>query len=151
MIVYRIGKTKYARDLTGEGARLYGGRWNNKMVSCIYTSESRSLALLEYTANVNIDNVPSALSITHIEIPEEEIFIVKERDLPGKWQQSPAPSTTKEFGSALLLSANHAIIKIPSVIIPQEYNYILNPLDAVSRKFKIKKVENLVYDLRLKK
>ena len=62
MLVYRIGRTKRAGDLTGEGSRLNGGRWNHKLTPCIYTSESRALALLEYTVNVNIDEIPRALT-----------------------------------------------------------------------------------------
>jgi RES domain-containing protein len=150
MLVYRISKTKYAEDLSGEGARRYGGRWNNKTVACVYTSESRALAILEYTANVNIEDIPRSLSITSLEIPDEEIFIVKEKDLPPNWQLSPAPSASKDYGSDLLLKAAHAVIKIPSVIIPSEYNYLLNPLHAVSRKFKIIEVNDFKYDMRLK-
>ena len=74
MIVYRIGSTKYANDLTGEGARLNGGRWNHKLTPCVYTSESRSLAILEYTVNVNVYDIPRALSMASIEIPETSIL-----------------------------------------------------------------------------
>src|SRR3954451_490341 len=99
MIVYRVGKSKYASDLTGEGATLYGGRWNNKLVGCLYTSESRALAVLEYSVNVNIEDIARALSITSIEIPDQIIKTLNEQDLPGDWRRSPAPSSTKEFGS----------------------------------------------------
>ena len=87
MIVYRIGKTKYASDLKGDGARLSGARWNNKTVGCLYTSERRALAVLEYTVNVNIDDIPGALSITVIEIPDKPARILTEADLPGNWKE----------------------------------------------------------------
>lgn len=150
MIVYRIGRTKYAKDLTGEGARLFGGRWNNKMVSCIYTSESRALALLEYTVNIGLDDILRALSITVIEIPDDKITTVKEADLPGDWKQAPTPSSTKIFGSALLLAAAEPVISIPSIIIPDEFNYLLNPLHLKSNKFKVISVSDFVYDVRIK-
>ena len=150
MIVYRVGKTKFASDLTGEGARLFGGRWNNKMIGCLYTSESRALALLEYTVNVNIDDIPRALSITIIEVPDQSIKILKEADLPGDWKHSPAPSSTKNFGSNLLLAAAEPVIRIPSIVIPGEYNYLLNPLHLESKKFKIIDVNDFVYDVRIK-
>lgn len=150
MIVYRVGKTKYADDLMGEGARLNGGRWNNKGVGCVYTSESRALALLEYTVNIDIDDIPRALSITTIEIPDRSMKILKEADLPGDWKHSPAPSSTKSFGSNLLLATNEPVIKIPSAIIPDEYNYLLNPLHLESNKFKIVSVRDFVYDVRIK-
>ena len=150
MLVYRVGKTKYANDLTGEGARLFGGRWNNKMVSCLYTSESRALALLEYTVNIDIDDIPRALSITQIEIPDRSIKVLKEADLPGDWKQSPAPSSTKTFGSSLLLAATEPVIRVPSTVVPDEYNYLLNPLHPESKKFKIISVRDFVYDVRIK-
>ena len=62
MKVYRLSKTKFAEDLTGEGARLNGGRWNHILTACLYTAESRALAVLEYTVNVNIDDIPRALA-----------------------------------------------------------------------------------------
>jgi RES domain-containing protein len=150
MLVYRIGKTKYSGDLTGEGARLNGGRWNHKLVPCIYTSESRALALLEYTVNVHIEDIPRALSITTFEIPETPIQLLTEADLPGNWKDVPAPSSTKDFGTELLKSLSHSIIRIPSAVIPNEYNYLLNPLHPEARDFKIKDIKDFVYDVRIK-
>jgi RES domain-containing protein len=150
MIVYRIGRTKYANDLKGEGARLFGARWNNKMIGCLYTSESRALALLEYTVNVNIDDIPRALSITAIEIPDKPIRVVNEADLPGNWKKYPAPYSTKDFGSKLLLAAEDPVIQIPSTIIPNEFNYLLNPIHPNSTHFKIIEISDFTYDVRIK-
>ena len=150
MLVYRVGRTKYSTDLTGEGARLFGGRWNNKMIGCLYTSESRALAVLEYTVNVNIDDIPRALSITTIEIPDLTINILNEADLPGDWRNSPGPSSAKEFGSALLLSAADPVIRIPSAVIPAEFNYLLNPLHTDSQKIKVIDISDFAYDVRIK-
>jgi RES domain-containing protein len=150
MIVYRIGKTKYANDLTGEGARLNGGRWNHKLTACVYTSESRALALLEYTVNVNIDDIPRALSFTTIEIPDDEILQLNLADLPGNWAAVPAPSSTKELGTRLLKAATHAIIKIPSAVITTEYNYLINPLHKGATDCKISDMSDFVYDVRIK-
>ena len=150
MIVYKVGRTKYASDLHGEGARLFGGRWNNKMVGCLYTSENRALALLEYTVNVNIDDIPRSLSITAIEIPDRPIRILNEADLPVDWKQSPAPSSTKDFGSKFLLAAAEPVIRIPSTVIPYEFNYLLNPLHPESKKFKIIDTSDFIYDVRIK-
>jgi RES domain-containing protein len=150
MLVYRIGKTKYAKDLSGEGARLNGGRWNHKLVPCTYTSESRALALLEYTVNVNIEDIPRALSITTFEIQDSQIQLLTEADLPGNRRQIPAPSSTKDFGTALLRSLNYSVTGIPSSILPNEYNYLLNPLHPNSRNFKIADIADFAYDVRIK-
>lgn len=150
MIVYRISRAKYANDLTGEGARLYGGRWNNKLIPCIYTAESRALAVLEYTVNVNIDDIPRALSFAIIDIPDKNILKLTEEGLPGNWKQSPAPSSTRQFGSRLLTESQTAVIKIPSAVIPEEFNYILNPAHPDSKNFKILDVQDFVFDVRIK-
>ena len=150
MLVYKIGKTRHATDLSGEGARLYGGRWNHKFTACIYTSESRALAVLEYTVNVNIEAIPRSLSITVIEIPSSSIFALTENKLPGNWKESPAPADTKDFGTQLLKAAKTAIIKIPSAIISKECNYLLNPAHINSKAFKIVEVADFVYDVRIK-
>jgi len=150
MLVYRISKTRYATDLSGEGAKLYGGRWNNKLTPCIYTSESRALALLEYTVNINIDDIPRALSIITLDIPDADIYELNLSQLPGDWKDVPAPSSTKDIGSNLLNESKNAVIKIPSAIIANEFNYILNPKHPHSKNFKIKDIKDFIYDVRIK-
>jgi RES domain-containing protein len=150
MLVYRVGKTKHANDLSGEGAKMNGGRWNHKSIPCLYASESRALSLLEYTVNVNIEEIPRALSITTIEIPDSEILIINEESLPGNWKRFPVPSSTQDFGSHILKTTKKSIIRIPSSVISEEYNYILNPLHINNKKFKIISINDLIYDLRIK-
>lgn len=150
MIVYRLGKFQYSDDLVGIGAKLFGARWNNVGTACLYTAESRALALLEYTVNVNIVDIPRALSFTVIEIPDDNIIELEIKDLPGNWKEYPAPSSTKDFGTNLLTLAENPIIKIPSTIIPEEFNYILNPAHAESHNFKILSIEDYIYDVRIK-
>ena len=136
MLVYRISKTQYAEDLNGTGAKLYGGRWNHIDTPCIYTASSRSLAILEFSVNVNIDYIPRALSICIFEIDETMVKEFEINKLPGDWKDVPSPFSTKEFGTKLLEKGN-PIIKLPSIIIPDEFNFILNPMA-------------FVYDLRIK-
>ena len=150
MIVYRIGRTKFANDLTGEGARLHGGRWNHKLTACVYTSESRALALLEYTVNVNIDDIPRALSFTAIEIPDDDMLPLGLADLPGNWNAAPAPTNTKQFGTVILKKNQHLVVKIPSAVIPAEFNYLINPLHSNIVRCKILSVSDFVYDVRIK-
>lgn len=150
MIVYRIGRTKYAGDLTGEGARLFGGRWNQKLTACLYASESRALAVLEYTVNANIDDIPRAMSITTLEIPDHSLQELKIAELPGDWAVAPAPRSTKQFGTALLQKAEHLVLKIPSAVIPQEFNYLINPSHKDSVSITIVDIRDFVYDIRIK-
>jgi RES domain-containing protein len=150
MVVYRLGKTKYAADLIGEGSRKMGGRWNEPGFACLYTSASRALAILEYTVNTNIHDIPRALSMICIDLGNMDILELTEAELPGDWKKFPAPASTKRFGSSLLKAAKKAIIKIPSVVVPEEYNYLLNPVHIDHKKFKILEVKDFIYDLRIK-
>lgn len=148
MLVYRVSKTQYAYDLNGTGAKLFGGRWNHIDTPCIYTAESRALAVLEYSVNINIDVIPRALSICIFEIDENLIKEIRPKKLPGDWQEIPAPYSTKDFGTKLLQKGT-PIIKIPSIVIKDEFNYILNP-NSLGKNIKLLEVKDFVYDLRVK-
>jgi RES domain-containing protein len=129
---------------------LFGGRWNHKSVQCIYTSETRALGLLEYTVNINIDEIPRALSIVTFEIPDQEIEIVSQEKLPGNWKEIPAPASTKDFGTNLLKTSAKGVFKIPSSVMPFEFNYLLNPLHPSAKNFKLIEIIDFVYDVRIK-
>ena len=151
MIIYRIGNAAYAKDLTGNGAKLNGGRWNNISVPCVYTAESRALAILEYSVNVPLSAILRALAMTTIDAGRAVIQELSAADLPGDWRVSPAPASVKDLGSKLLKKMEAAIIKVPSIIIPEEFNYILNPSHPDAKQFRIVGVKVFVYDIRIKK
>src|SRR5690606_15059663 len=94
--------SQFASDLSGQGARMFGGRWNHPNIACLYTSSSRALAVLEYTVNVNLDDIPRALSFTSIEIPDDQVLELSMADLPGNWRDAPSPASTKDLGTGLL-------------------------------------------------
>lgn len=150
MEVYHIGSPKYSALLTGEGAKLHGGRWNNIGTPCIYTSESIALCVLEYAANVSIEQMPSLLSVTVYTIPDKSWKEFKLEDLPQNWQEVPPPVETKLFGSHLLNEAKHFAFKLPSAVIPSEHNYILNTLHSDFKKIKIKEILPFTFDSRIK-
>lgn len=150
MIVYRLGKTEYCRDLSGQGAKLFGGRWNNVGTACLYTSQSRALAILEYSVNVSVQFIPKDLSFTVIEIDDKSIFEINKNELPTNWNDVPTPSSTKIFGSNLMLNSRYSILKVPSVIIEKEFNFLLNPTYADKDAFKILDVEPFQFDFRIK-
>ncbi len=149
MRVFRISNTQFARDLSGEGARLHGGRWNNIGTSCSYTSQSRSLAVLELSVNVSTISVLRYLSIVEIEIPED-ILELDIPALPANWREAPAPASTKDFGTDLLNKNLNAIIKVPSSVIPEEFNYLINSKHRRAGDCTIIGVKDFVYDIRIK-
>lgn len=151
MIVYRVGPSRFIRDLTGEGSKIYGARWNHVSFPCLYTAESRSLAVLEYSVNTKIDQIPRALSFLALEISDSFMKVVQQSELPGDWKSELAPESTQNFGTALLSSNNYLSIKIPSAVIPQEFCYLINPLHPAMKQVRILGLEDCIYDLRIKK
>lgn len=141
MLLYRIGKTKHAHDLTGMGAKLNGGRWNHEGIPCIYLAESRALSLLEYAAHTGIDKIPPTVSFTTLEVPDHSIQQLSAEELPGNWLQRPHSIESRDMGSALLTLNDSLLLKIPSVIIEQEYNFVLNILHPLISTVKITGVE----------
>lgn len=130
MFVYRISRRLYANDLSGTGAGLYGGRWNPKGVALLYTAGSISLTCLEYLAhNFHLfDAEDTCLSKIYIPTPAS-IEELNPDDLPGDWQEkSYVPASTQQFGADFFHAGRSHILKVPSAIVPQEFNYLLNPL-----------------------
>lgn len=150
MELYRISREKYVRDISGEGARLFGGRWNRKGVPLLYTSQSISLAALEVLVHTSISNIPTDLQLLVLEIPDEVningIFV---EDLPENWQQYPAPEEVVEIGNEWCTSGKAVGLQVPSVIIPQEYNMVLNPVHADFTHINIKEVRDFWIDERI--
>lgn len=130
MLIYRISSLKYANDLSGNGAGLYGGRWNPRGINLLYTASNISLACLEYLAH-NFHVMQTAnICLSKIEIPDNSlIHEVTKDELPKNWRErSYEPFTTQQIGLAFFERAQSYILKVPSAIVPDEFNYLLNPL-----------------------
>ncbi|WP_420386029.1 RES family NAD+ phosphorylase [Roseivirga sp.] len=139
MRLYRIAKSTYAQDLSGTGAGLYGGRWNPKGLNMVYSAGSIALASLEYLAH-NFHLIPtleSSLSI--IEIPDDAPIIELQKELLPKGWDTKLGSyhNTQNLGKEFLSEGKAYVLKVPSVIVPMEYNYLLNPLHSVHKHAKI--------------
>ncbi len=152
MFVYRItNKEHFALD--GMGG-LYGpGRWHEKGNLVIYTSEHASLAAWEKIVHVaSFENLPDNLLLVKIEIPDRiEIQIVPQKVLVKGWNSFPFTNETVNYGTSFLRKKEHLALKIPSVIIPDEYNIILNPLQTDIQFCKIISTTRFIFDLRVLK
>ena len=152
MIVYRIAHVKYKEDtLSGIGAEKFGGRWNQVGTRAVYCSENRALALLEYY--VHSDNVallPKELLLAVIEIPDD-FPIVELQKLPEKWSQYPYTTHSTAVFSKQLRKDDFFALKVPSSIVPMEYNLVLNPLYPDFGKVKIIDFVKIPIDARLKR
>jgi RES domain-containing protein len=149
MKVYRISKCNYIDDLSGTGAALFGGRWNSKRVYILYTAATASLALLETI--VHTSAIPrEGFCLLELEIPENKILEVKEKQLPSGWQTYPAPSSLKTFGDDFIQKGSFLALKIPSAVLSEEFNYLLNPGHPDFKKIKINKKKTITIDGRLR-
>ncbi len=150
MVVYRIAKTRNIHDLSGTGARTYGGRWNNKGIGIIYTSETRALATVEYLVHVPLSIVPSDISIAYLKIPDgitqNEISI---SDLPANWRDYPAPPELAELGTQWALTNDTLLLRVPSAAVEHEFNILINPLHPDMMHITISHIEEYRFDVRL--
>ena len=139
MRVWRICSRRHRR-FDGEGARLYGGRWNHAGTSVVYTSGSMSLAALELFVHVDTDLAPRGLVVIQVDIPDTlTIETVKIESLPRVWRRYPAPEALKDIGTAWAARASTAILVVPSAVIPEERNYLLNPNHRDFRRIRVRK------------
>src|SRR5437879_591330 len=123
---YRIVKRKFASTaFSGEGARLYGGRWNSAGVPVIYTSSTIALALLEWRAHLTQWPAPPVMII---EIQFSPTLVLTPARLPHHWKQLPAPKPNAAVGDNWVKSGKSAILKLPSAIVSEEFNYLINLL-----------------------
>ena len=147
--VWRITTAAFARSaFSGEGARLYGGRWNPKGVPMVYTAANQSLAMLEMLVQdqplraryVMIEaRIPSAVSIDRVRVD----------DLPSDWREIGARGKLQAIGAEWARKRSTAVLTVPSTIVPPESNYLLNPLHADFKRIKIGKPSTFETDLRL--
>jgi RES domain-containing protein len=146
---WRIVRAKHAATaFSGEGAARTAGRWNSRGVPVVYTSSTKSLAALEILVHLN---PPVSFKYVAIRIRFSEALTEKfaRGKLPAGWREEPPPSSTKQIGDAWVLEARSAVLVLPSVIIPGEPNYLLNPAHPDFKKISISKPERFSFDSRL--
>lgn len=147
--VWRITTARFAATaFSGEGARLYGGRWNPKGFEMVYTAESRSLALLEMLVQdaplrarylLVPAQLPDTVSLTHIDVA----------DLPADWRRLDQRDALQRMGRDWLDRGDSAVLAVPSAVVPAERSYLLNPRHPDFARIIIGEPEALETDLRL--
>lgn len=141
-----------ADDLGGEGAKKSGGRWNKKGTPVVYTSESIALACLETLVHINAQGLPLTRYLVRIDIPTKVWDLAKRLNAKTAgiaWDALPAGTASIERGQRWLQSNASALLLVPSVVIPQASNVLINPLHPDVRLIKAKKIEEFSYDPRL--
>lgn len=154
MHVFRISKARYAtlpQLLSGEGARLAGGRWNPPGTALVYTSATAELAAWEvwvHLAGAAETELPPLVLVT-LEIPNESILVVEENQFPPNWNEIPPLESTQSFTKDWLKEKDHLALRVPSVIIPRAYNYLLNPSHPRVEEVRLVEMQPFAFDARL--
>lgn len=149
MIVYRLARKAFKDDLKGIGAEKFGGRWNNIGVPLLYTCQHRSLAVLEVAAHMQLTQMPIDFYMIEIEIPDDDIRIVSDKQLPHKWMENPHNNLTQSFGDAFVRGSDFLAMRVPSAIVKQEFNLLINPNHNQAHKIEIVTSYPFVMDGRL--
>jgi RES domain-containing protein len=149
LTVWRLVTARFAASaFSGEGARLYGGRWNRKGVPLVYTAGSQSLAMLEML--VQDEPLRARYVIIPARIPKGlKIGQIELKQLPQDWRTISARTQLQAIGSAWAQEQSTAVLAVPSVVIPGETNYLLNPLHPHFSKIEIGEPQAFITDLRL--
>lgn len=148
MFVYRISKCRFIEDMSGTGASLYAGRWHNVGTHLLYTSESKTLALLENVVNNALMPYIKYCCIG-LEIPDKSIIDADIKKLPKNWQQYPAPESLKKIGDHFIKEQKAIALKVPSALLNNQWNYLLNPAHKDFKKIKLVEREEISFDKRL--
>lgn len=140
-----------SEDLSGEGARITGGRWNRAGIPVIYAADSIALACLETLAHLDFGSLPLNRYLVRIDIPVAvwgRRRILSPDELIG-WDASPAGKVSLDAGDAWLVQNRTALLQVPSVIVPEESNILINPVHKDSKTLVATKVRKWLYDARL--
>jgi len=150
MIVYRLSRGKYKRDLSGKGAKIAGGRWNSKGTSLLYTAQSRALCSVEIAVHVPFGVLPKNYKLLTIEFPDSAyVKTLSSEKLSPDWKEHPHPHSTQQIGDEFVEANNHLALKVPSAVVQGDHNYLLNPNHANFRKVEIVNIEPFEFDSRL--
>lgn len=154
MRVFRIEREKYLEStLKGFGAAVTEGyRWNGLNTYLVYTAESRALATLEVSVHLDFsEDLPTDRYYVEIDIPDDlEVLELKTEDLPDNWNIQPPSLETQYIGDDFVIANEAAILKVPSSIVPPEFNYLINPNHPDARRVTVISKQPLTFDQRFK-
>ena len=148
MLVFRITLTKYSNSLVASGR---AARWNSNDVKMIYTSCSRALSCLENVVHRSKLGLSSNFSVMQITIPGSiEVKDIDLKDLPFNWDKFECMHLMQKLGDNWIKEGETAVLKVPSSIIHDEFNYLLNPNHPEFKRIKLDTVKPFLFDDRIK-
>ena len=151
VVGWRIVKGKHAKAaFSGEGARIFEGRWNSAGVRMVYCSENLALAALEILAHTQPVRMRDKFRAFRVAFDDALMTIVDLKKLPKGWNAQPPGPVSKQIGDDWIKSGRSAVLALPSVLVPLERTFLLNPKHTDFSKIKIKDAGDFVPDPRLK-
>lgn len=149
MRIWRLTRRAF-QELDGEGARQAGGRWNSEGTPVIYASSTLALAALEYLVHVDVDDVPDDLIAIQMEVPPEApVEEILAADLPHDWNREPQHPACLEIGDRWVAESRALALRVPSAIVPEEANCLLNPGHADAGRVQVIRAREFAFDPRL--
>ena len=128
---WRIIKAKHAAEaFSGEGAKSAGGRWNGPGTAVVYTSDSASLAMLEILVHFQSPELLKRYVLFEVQFDDSLVEAIDGEVLPRTWRKYPPPLAVQRAGDIWVAGGSSAVLKVPSVIVPAGWNYLLNPAHA---------------------
>jgi RES domain-containing protein len=150
LTAWRIVAAKYkSKAFTGDGARLFGGRWNNKGVAVIYTAGSLALASIELVVHLPSPKLLETFVRIPVRFDPSLVQDLPAADLPREWQSRPISPKTKAIGDAWVRQQRCAVLKVPSIVVPEEHNYLINPAHPDFDKIEVGRPVIYHFDPRL--
>lgn len=148
MIVYRISNSAYSNDISGTGSKNLGARWNSRGIPVLYTAQHISLSVLEMLVNTNFKDYAIPLDLMYIKFPDQQpLTVIELNHLKKNWKDDV--DYTRFIGDEFFKQKELLILKVPSAVIQEEYNYLANPLHADFKKIRIIKTKSFWPDERL--
>jgi RES domain-containing protein len=138
-----------ARAMSGDGAYRRGGRWNPPGIRVVYCAESRSLAVIEVLANLKRPSFlgDQAWVLLPVELATE--LVEKPPRVPDSWRDTPYSAATQAVGAEWVQAQRSVALRVPSVVVPGEFNYLLNPAHPDFKRVKAGKPEPFAFDPRI--
>ncbi|OGF97915.1 MAG: hypothetical protein A2Z06_03920 [Candidatus Glassbacteria bacterium RBG_16_58_8] len=146
---WRIIKNRYAAHaFDGEGSRLYGSRWTSPGIRVVHASESLSLAVLEVLVHLQTSAPLVSYSVYTVDFPEDLVEELDKKILPENWRDYPAPTVLRAHGDAWVRRKSSVLIRVPSVVIIHEFNFLINPSHKDFNRLEISRPKPLDFDPR---
>jgi RES domain-containing protein len=150
MKAWRITQKRLAKTaFRGEGARLYGGLWNSPGIPMVYVAQSQSLAVLEVLVHLDTPALLDEYVFLDADFDDYLVTVLDRSSLPRNWKADPVPEAVQAVGDRWASSGSSVALRVPSVLVPEEFNFLLNPRHPDFAKIAVSRPHAFRFDVRL--